>query len=83
MAITSSYQDKESRASDVFIGELGLTGEVRSVADLEGRLKEAKKLGFARAIVPKNNLAGINLPDGLEVVGVTTIKQALYLALES
>lgn len=83
VAITSSYQDKESRASDVFIGELGLTGEVRSVADLEGRLKEAKKLGFARAIVPKNNLAGINLPDGLEVVGVTTIKQALYLALES
>ncbi|NLS38139.1 DNA repair protein RadA [Fructobacillus tropaeoli] len=81
VAVASSYQDKETRASDVFIGELGLTGEVRSVADLEGRLKEATKLGFSRAIVPKNNLAGLRLPDGLEVVGVTTIKEALRLAL--
>ncbi|CAK1241130.1 DNA repair protein RadA/Sms [Fructobacillus cardui] len=81
VAVVSSYQDKETRASDVFIGELGLTGEIRSVADLEGRLKEATKLGFSRAIVPKNNLAGLRLPDGLEVVGVTTIKEALRLAL--
>ncbi|WP_288846843.1 DNA repair protein RadA [uncultured Fructobacillus sp.] len=81
VAVASSYQDKETRASDVFIGELGLTGEIRSVADLEGRLKEATKLGFSRAIVPKNNLAGLRLPDGLEVVGVTTIKEALRLAL--
>ncbi|USS92630.1 DNA repair protein RadA [Fructobacillus americanaquae] len=81
VAVASSYQDKETRASDVFIGELGLTGEIRSVADLEGRLKEATKLGFSRAIVPKNNLAGLRLPDGLEVVGVTTIKEALQLAL--
>ncbi|CAK1248176.1 DNA repair protein RadA/Sms [Fructobacillus tropaeoli] len=81
VAVASSYQDKETRASDVFIGELGLTGEIRSVADLEGRLKEATKLGFSRAIVPKNNLAGLRLPDGLEVVGVTTIKEALHLAL--
>ncbi|CAK1250728.1 DNA repair protein RadA [Fructobacillus tropaeoli] len=81
VAIASSYQDKETRASDVFIGELGLTGEIRSVADLEGRLKEATKLGFSRAIVPKNNLAGLRLPDGLEVVGVTTIKEALRMAL--
>ncbi|CAK1240712.1 DNA repair protein RadA [Fructobacillus cardui] len=81
VAVASSYQDKETRASDVFIGELGLTGEIRSVADLEGRLKEATKLGFSRAIVPKNNLAGLRLPDGLEVVGVTTIKEVLRLAL--
>lgn len=81
VAVASSYQDKETRASDVFIGELGLTGEIRSVADLEGRLKEATKLGFSRAIVPKNNLASLRLPDGLEVVGVTTIKEALHLAL--
>lgn len=82
VAIASSYQDKESKPSDVFIGEIGLTGEVRSVADLEGRLKEAHKLGFQRAIVPKNNLAGMAVPDGLEVIGVTTIKQALHLALD-
>ncbi|CAK1241504.1 DNA repair protein RadA [Fructobacillus fructosus] len=81
VAIASSYQDKESPASDVFIGELGLTGEVRSVTDLEGRLKEARKLGFSRAVVPKNNLGGVNVPDGLKVIGVSTIKEALQLAL--
>ncbi|MCO6184060.1 DNA repair protein RadA [Leuconostoc fallax] len=81
IAIASSYHDKESQPSDVFIGEIGLTGEVRSVTDIEGRLKEAHKLGFKRAIVPKNNLTGVTLPDGLNVVGVTTINEALQLAI--
>ncbi len=81
IAIASSYHDKESQPSDIFIGEIGLTGEVRSVTDIEGRLKEAHKLGFKRAIVPKNNLTGVTLPDGLNVVGVTTINEALQLAI--
>ncbi|CAH1855314.1 DNA repair protein RadA [Convivina intestini] len=81
VAIASSYRDKESRPSDVFIGEIGLTGEIRSVADIESRLKEARKLGFQRAIVPKNNLSGAELPEGLQVLGVTTLKEALHIAL--
>ncbi|WP_204770017.1 DNA repair protein RadA [Leuconostoc rapi] len=82
VALASSYHDKESRPSDVFVGEIGLTGEVRSVADIEGRLKEARKLGFKRAIVPKNNLNGVELPAGIQVVGVTTLSEALKLALD-
>ncbi|CUW08336.1 DNA repair protein RadA [Leuconostoc gelidum subsp. gasicomitatum] len=82
VAIASSYHDKESRPRDVFVGEIGLTGEVRSVADIEGRLKEARKLGFKRAIVPKNNLNGIVFPDGIQVIGVTTLSEALKLALD-
>ncbi|CAH1855337.1 DNA repair protein RadA [Convivina praedatoris] len=82
VAIASSYRDKESQPSDVFIGEIGLTGEIRSVADIESRLKEARKLGFQRAIVPKNNLSGAELPEGLQVLGVTTLKEALQIALE-
>lgn len=81
VALVSSYHDKESRPSDVFVGEIGLTGEVRSVADIEGRLKEAKKLGFKRAIVPKNNLNGVELPHGIQVIGVTTLSEALKIAL--
>lgn len=81
VAIASSYRDKESQPSDVFIGEIGLTGEIRSVADIESRLKEARKLGFQRAIVPKNNLSGAELPEGLQVLGVTTLKEALHIAL--
>lgn len=82
IAIASSYYDKESQSSDVFIGEIGLTGEVRSVADIEGRLKEAKKLGFKRAIVPKNNLNGITKPRDIQIVGVATLSEALKIALE-
>lgn len=82
VALASSYHDKESRASDVFVGEIGLTGEVRSVADIEGRLKEARKLGFKRAIVPKNNLNGVELPTGIQVLGVATLSEALKLALD-
>ncbi|MDF7637609.1 DNA repair protein RadA [Leuconostocaceae bacterium ESL0958] len=81
VAIASSYQNKGTRPDDVFIGEIGLTGEIRSVADLASRLKEAAKLGFARAIVPKNNLQGMTLPKGLRVLGVATLKEALELAL--
>ncbi|MDI6667517.1 DNA repair protein RadA [Leuconostoc falkenbergense] len=81
IAIASSYYDKESQSSDVFIGEIGLTGEVRSVADIEGRLKEAKKLGFKRAIVPKNNLNGITKPRDIQIVGVETLSEALKIAL--
>lgn len=81
IAIASSYYDKESQSSDVFIGEIGLTGEVRSVADIEGRLKEAKKLGFKRAIVPKNNLNGITKPRDIQIVGVATLSEALKITL--
>ncbi len=81
IAIASSYYDKESQSSDVFIGEIGLTGEVRSVADIEGRLKEAKKLGFKRAIVPKNNLNVITKPRDIQIVGVATLSEALKIAL--
>jgi DNA repair protein RadA/Sms len=82
VALASSYHDQPTRPTDAFIGELGLTGEVRSVSQIEERLKEAKKLGFKRAIVPKNNLHGINFPDGLYVLGVTTLSEALKAAFE-
>lgn len=81
VAIASSYRDKGTRPSDAFVGEVGLTGEIRRVNRIEQRVAEAQKLGFQRIFVPKNNLKGWNPPTGIEVVGVATLREALRLAL--
>lgn len=81
VAIASSYRDKGTRPSDAFVGEVGLTGEIRRVNRIEQRVAEAQKLGFQRIFVPKNNLKGWNPPTGIEVIGVTTLREALRLAL--
>ncbi|WP_026688653.1 DNA repair protein RadA [Alteribacter aurantiacus] len=77
VAIASSFRDVPTRPADVVIGEVGLTGEVRRVARLEQRVIEAAKLGFERAIIPKKNLGGWTIPDGIEVIGVNTVNEAL------
>ena len=81
VAIASSYRDKGTRPTDAFVGEVGLTGEIRRVSRIEQRVAEAAKLGFKRILVPKNNLAGWNPPQDIEVVGVTTLGEALKIAL--
>ena len=81
ISIASSYRDKGTQATDAFVGEVGLTGEIRRVNRIEQRVAEAQKLGFKRIFVPKNNLKGWQAPTGIEVVGVTTLRQALRLAL--
>ena len=81
VAIASSYRDRGTQPTDAFVGELGLTGEVRRVNRIEQRVAEAAKLGFKRIFVPKNNLQGWKVPDNIEVIGVTTISETLKLAL--
>ncbi|WP_261807067.1 DNA repair protein RadA [Lapidilactobacillus luobeiensis] len=82
LAIASSYRNQEIAPDDCFVGEIGLTGEIRRVNRIEERLKEAAKLGFKRAFVPKNNLGGLKIPKEITAVGVSTIKQAIYLAFQ-
>lgn len=81
ISIASSYRDKGTQPRDAFIGEVGLTGEIRRVNRIEQRVAEAKKLGFKRIFIPKNNLKGWQPPTGIGVVGVATLRQALRLAL--
>lgn len=81
VSIASSYRNKGTNPTECFVGELGLTGEVRRVNRIEQRVQEAQKLGFTRIIVPANNLSGWSAPDGIEVIGVKTISQALKIAL--
>lgn len=81
ISIASSFRDRPTRPTDVCIGEVGLTGEVRRVSRIEQRVAEAAKLGFTRAIIPKNNLGGWTAPSGIDVVGVSTVDEALQLAI--
>src|SRR5690625_2109527 len=55
ISIASSFRDQPTRAVDIFIGEVGLTGEIRRVSRIDQRVQEAAKLGFKREICTKNN----------------------------
>ncbi|KPV44177.1 DNA repair protein RadA [Alicyclobacillus ferrooxydans] len=79
IAIASSLRDLPLSSSDVLIGEVGLTGEVRSVSKLEQRIKEADKLGFKRCIVPRHGLRGLKTSGTIEVVGISSVAEAMKL----
>lgn len=81
ISIASSYKNIGTDPTECYIGELGLTGEVRRVTQIEQRVAEAQKLGFKRILVPANNLQGWTPPKGISIVGVSTLSQALKLAL--
>jgi DNA repair protein RadA/Sms len=78
LAIVSSLVDKAISSKVVVFGEVGLAGEVRPAPRGQERLKEAAKLGFEKAIVPKANLAKAKLP-GLEVLAVERVDAAVRL----
>ncbi|HEM5144276.1 TPA: DNA repair protein RadA [Streptococcus suis] len=77
VALASSYKDKPTNPQECFIGEIGLTGEIRRVNRIEQRINEAAKLGFTKVYAPKNSLTGIKVPKEITVVGVTTIGEVL------
>ena len=75
-SIVSSFKDQAVRATDCFIGEVGLTGEVRRVSRIEQRVIEAAKLGF-KELSFQLRILGLGISTGIEIVGVETIKDAL------
>ena len=77
VAIASSYKDLPTNPQECFIGEIGLTGEIRRVNRIEQRINEAAKLGFTKVYAPKNSLSGLKVPDNIQVIGVTTIGEVL------
>ncbi len=70
-------------AADIaLMGEIGLSGELRAVGQLTARLKEAAKLGFRRCIIPKTTRRPPDgYPDGIQVIGARSLRQAIDLAL--
>ncbi len=75
-AIASSYKGIPI-GDTVLIGEVGLTGEIRAVSNIEKRLNEAKKLGFKGAIIPKRNMESIQNDGTIEVYGMLNIEEVL------
>jgi DNA repair protein RadA/Sms len=80
-AIASSMKDQAVKADTVLIGEIGLSGELRMVSQMPARLREATKLGFKTAIVPKRLRKGEAWPQDINIVEARTLRQAMDQAL--
>ena len=82
LAIASSYRDKPIPSGLAAIGEVGLTGEIRAVSYLPQRLQELHRLGFEQAVIPHQGSAKIIPPDGMKILRVKNIRQAIDEALD-
>jgi DNA repair protein RadA/Sms len=76
-AVASSFLDRPIPDNTVVLGEVGLTGEVRAISHVEGRMAEIKKMGFTRCVVPHTSLKRMTEPKGIEMIGVKTLSQAM------
>nr|MDD6336390.1 DNA repair protein RadA [bacterium] len=80
-AIASGFTGLAVGAGTAVFGEVGLTGEVRAVSRAQTRLAECAKLGMHRVLMPQDNLAGLKVPEGIDVIGVRTVSQAIQQLL--
>ncbi len=81
LALASSYRNVPVAPGTVVLGEIGLAGELRSVGQVEQRVKEALRLGFRRLLLPARGLPERDWGPGVEVLGVHTLQEALELGL--
>ena len=81
LAIASSYRDTPIADDLVAIGEVGLTGEIRSVSHMNQRLGEVSRLGFTKCIIPRGGSEKLEIPKGLTVYRVRNIREAIETAL--
>lgn len=76
-AVASSFLDKPVREGAAVVGEIGLTGEIRAVAQIEVRVREMEKMGFKRCLIPRNNLERMSKVTGFELIGVSSVIEAM------
>ena len=81
LALASSYRDAAIADDLVAIGEVGLTGEIRSVSNMNKRLAEVARLGFKKCMIPRNGSEKLEIPAGLTVYKVRNIREAIEVAL--
>ncbi len=81
LAIASACRDKPLPCDLAAFGEIGLTGEIRSVSGAQQRLNEIKRLGFKKCIVPRQNSKDVEVPDGLDVMFAKNIREAIAALL--
>jgi DNA repair protein RadA/Sms len=76
-AVASSFMDRPVPEGHIVMGEVGLTGEVRAIGQVETRVSEIMKMGFTRCLVPESNLKRMKQVDGIEVVGIKSMAEAV------
>lgn len=81
LAVASSYRDSAIAHDLLAIGEVGLTGEIRAVSNMNQRLAEAARLGFTKVIIPKYGSDKLEIPIGLSVYRVRNIREAIEVAM--
>ena len=81
LAVASSYRDCAVPDDLVAIGEVGLTGEIRAVTQMNQRLIEVARLGFTKVMIPKSGSEKLEIPDGLTVYRVRNIQEAIACTL--
>ena len=81
ISLASSFRDKPLAGDLAAIGEVGLTGELRAVSSLGQRLSEVRRLGFTKCLIPKRTQGKISVPDGLELIRVGNIREAMAALL--
>lgn len=81
LAVASSYRDVVIPDDLVAIGEVGLTGEIRSVSHMNQRLGEVARLGFKKVIIPKGGSEKLEIPEGLTVYRVRNLREAIEVAM--
>ena len=82
LAVASSYRDVPIGSDLAAIGEVGLSGEVRSVTQLDHRLTETARLGFRRCIIPAHVRGDVQAPPGLKLISVRNVREAISEALK-
>ena len=79
LALVSSYKNRPVDEKTICFGEVGLSGEVRAVSMAQQRVLEAKKLGFTTCILPKVSLSALSEVDGIKMIGVGSVRDAIHL----
>ena len=81
LAIASSFRDLPIDPGTVAIGEVGLSGELRAVTQMERRVNEATRLGFKRCLMPRSSTRSMPTPKGIELITASTLREAVRMGL--
>ena len=83
LALVSSYKDIAIDEKTIAFGEVGLSGEIRSVNMAQQRVQEAKKLGFETVLMPKVSMKALQKTEGIQIIGLETVRDAVQYLLKS
>lgn len=82
LALVSSFKDIVISEKTIAFGEVGLSGEIRSVNMAQQRVQEAKKLGFEKVLLPKVSMKSIQKVEGIQMIGLETVRDAVRYIME-